>query len=255
MAYAPFDLSGKVALVTGAYRGLGLAMARGLAQAGATAVLNGRRPEELAAAAKKLSADGLHASTAVFDVTDAAAIKRAVDGIEASYGHLDIVVNNAGIQRRNPIAEFPKQDWDDVMATNLTAPFLVSQAALPAMIARRAGKIIHVASLLSDLARPTVVPYMAAKGGVRQLTRGMAVELAPHNIQVNAIAPGYFATEMNRALLDNAEFDAWVKKRTPAGRWGQPEEIAGIAVFLASPAANYVTGQMIMIDGGMSVAL
>jgi gluconate 5-dehydrogenase len=255
MTYAAFDLTGKVALVTGAYRGLGLAIARGLAQAGATVVLNGRRPEELATAANKLGGEGLRASTAVFDVTDAAAIKRAVDGIEASYGHLDIVVNNAGIQRRHPIVAFPKQDWDDVMATNLTAPFLVSQAALPPMIARRAGKIIHIASMLSDLARPTVVPYMAAKGGVRQLTRGMAVELAPHNIQVNAIAPGYFATEMNRALLDNAEFDGWVKKRTPAGRWGEPDEIAGIAVFLASPAANYVTGQMIMIDGGMSVAL
>ena len=255
MTYAAFDLTGKVALITGAYRGLGLAIARGLAQAGATVVLNGRRPAELAAAAKRLGAEGLHASTAVFDVTDAAAIKRAIDGIEASYGHLDIVVNNAGIQRRSPIVAFPKQDWDDVMATNLTAPFLVSQAALPAMIARRAGKIIHIASMLSDLARPTVVPYMAAKGGVRQLTRGMAVELAPHNIQVNAIAPGYFATEMNRALLDNAEFDGWVKRRTPAGRWGEPHEIAGIAVFLASPAANYVTGQMIMIDGGMSVAL
>src|SRR5262249_7466775 len=145
MTYALFDLTGKVALITGAYRGLGLAMAKGLAQAGATVVLNGRRPEELATAAKKLGAEGLNASTAVFDVADAVAIKRAVDGIEASYGHLDIVVNNAGIQRRKAIAEFPKQDWDDVMATNLTAPFLVSQAALPAMIARRAGKIIHIA--------------------------------------------------------------------------------------------------------------
>jgi gluconate 5-dehydrogenase len=251
----PFDLTDKVALVTGAWRGLGFAIAKGLAHAGATVVLNGRRPAELAAAAKVLTEAGLHAATAVFDVTDAAAIKRAIDGIEASYGHLDIVVNNAGIQRRKPIVEFPKQDWDDVIATNLTAPFLVSQAALPAMIARRSGKIINIASLMSDLGRPTVVPYTAAKGGVRQLTRGMAVELAPHNIQVNAIAPGYFATEMNRALLDNAEFDAWVKKRTPAGRWGQPDEIAGLAVFLASAAADYVTGQMITIDGGMSVAL
>ena len=218
----PFDLSGKVALVTGAWRGLGFAIAKGFARAGATVVLNGRRPEALATALSALTDSGLHAASAVFDVTDAAAIKRAVDGIEASYGHLDIVVNNAGIQRRKPIVEFPKQDWDDVIATNLTAPFLVSQAALPPMIARRSGKIIHIASLMSDLARPTVVPYTAAKGGIRQLTRGMAVELAPHNIQVNAIAPGYFATEMNRALLDDAEFDAWVKKRTPAGRWGSP---------------------------------
>ncbi len=251
----PFDLTGKVALVTGAYRGLGLAIAKGLAQAGATVVLNGRKPEALATAAAALNGAGLHAATAVFDVTDAAAIKRAIDGLEASYGHLDIVVNNAGIQRRKPMVEFAKQDWDDVIATNLTAPFLVSQAALPAMIARRSGKVIHIASLMSELARPTIVAYTAAKGGVRQLMRAMAVELAPHNIQVNAIAPGYFATEMNRALLDDPEFDAWVKRRTPAGRWGQPEEIAGLAVFLASRAADYITGQMITIDGGMSVAL
>ncbi len=168
---------------------------------------------------------------------------------------LDILVNNAGIQRRNPLVDFKQQDWDDVIATNLTAPFLVAQAVLPGMIARKSGKIINIASLMSELARPTVVPYTAAKGGVRQLTRGMAVELAPHNIQVNAISPGYFATEMNRALIDNVEFNAWVCKRTPAGRWGEPPEIAGLAVFLSSAAANYITGQLITIDGGMSVAL
>jgi gluconate 5-dehydrogenase len=251
----PFDLTGKVALVTGAYRGLGFAIAKGFAQAGATVVLNGRRPEELAASAKKLVDLGHTASTTVFDVTDATGIKRGVDGIVESYGHLDILVNNAGIQRRHPLVDFPRMEWDEVIATNLTGPYLVSQAVLPGMIARSSGKIIHIASLMSDLARPTVVPYMAAKGGVRQLTRGMAVELAPHNIQVNAIAPGYFATEMNRALIDSTEFDAWVKKRTPAGRWGQPDEISGLAVFLASSAANYMTGQMLVIDGGMSVAL
>ena len=251
----PFDLTGKVALVTGAYRGLGFAIARGLANAGATVVLNGRKTEPLAAAARTLADAGLKASTALFDVTDMVAIRHGIESIEASYGHLDIVVNNAGIQRRAPMAEFSKPDWDAIVATNLTAPFLVSQAALPGMMARRAGKFVHIASLLSDLARPTVVPYTAAKGGVRQLTRGMAVELAPHNIQVNAISPGYFATEMNRALIDNVEFDAWVKKRTPAGRWGQPDEIAGLAVFLSSSAADYITGQLITIDGGMSVSL
>ena len=198
---------------------------------------------------------GLCATTSVFDVTDGPGVRAAIAGVEALHGRLDILVNNAGIQRRNPLVEFTQKDWDDIIATNLTAPFLVSQAALPGMIARRGGKIIHIASLMSELARPTVVPYTAAKGGVRQLTRGMAVELAPHNIQVNAIAPGYFATEMNRALIDNAEFNAWVCKRTPAGRWGQPDEIAGLAVFLASPAANYMTGQMLVMDGGMSVAL
>jgi gluconate 5-dehydrogenase len=255
MATNPFDLSGKIALVTGAHRGLGLAIAKGLAQAGATVVLNGRKPDLLDAAAKTLVDAGLLASTSVFDVTEGPAVRRAVAAVEALHGRLDILVNNAGIQRRNALVDFTQQDWDDIIATNLTAPFLLSQAALPGMIARRSGKIIHIASLMSELARPTVVPYTAAKGGVRQLTRGMAVELAPHNIQVNAIAPGYFATEMNRALIDNAEFNSWVCKRTPAGRWGQPEEIAGLAVFLASPATDYMTGQLLVMDGGMSVAL
>ena len=250
-----FDLNGKVALVTGAQRGLGFAIARGLAEAGAIVALNGRKPDALAGAVRTLLDAGHRAAASAFDVTDADGARGGTAAIEREHGHLDILVNNAGIQRRNPLVDFKRQDWDDVIATNLTAPFLVSQAALPGMIARRSGKIIHIASLMSDLARPTVVPYTAAKGGVRQLTRGMAVELAAHNIQVNAISPGYFATEMNRALIDDAEFNAWVCKRTPAGRWGQPEEIAGLAVFLASAAANYITGQLITIDGGMSVAL
>ena len=248
---SPFDLSGRVALVTGAYRGLGFAIARGMAEAGATVVLNGRKRDELARAAQSLP--GAH--TSVFDVTKREAVAKGVREVVEAHGRIDILVNNAGIQRRGSFHEFPQQDWDDIIATNLTAPFVVSQAVVPGMIERKHGKIIHIASLMSDLARPTVVPYTAAKGGVRQLTRGMAVELAPHNIQVNAIAPGYFATEMNRALLDNAEFDAWVKKRTPAGRWGEPPEIAGLAVFLASNAANYMTGQVLVMDGGMSVAL
>ena len=255
MANHPFDLHGKVALVTGAYRGLGFAIAQGLAEAGATVVLNGRKAELLASAAKTLTDAGRRASTCVFDVTDGDAVRAGIAAVEREHGGLDILVNNAGIQRRNPLVDFKRQDWDDVIATNLTAPYLVAQAALPGMIARKSGKIVNIASLMSELARPTVVPYTAAKGGVRQLTRGMAVELAPHNIQVNAISPGYFATEMNRALIDNAEFNAWVCKRTPAGRWGEPPEIAGLAVFLCSAAANYITGQLITIDGGMSVAL
>jgi gluconate 5-dehydrogenase len=257
MPYAdtPFGLAGNVALVTGAYRGLGFAIARGLARAGAFAILNGRKRDELAAAVKTLTDEGLAADFAVFDVTDPAAITTGVDAIAAKHGPVSVLVNNAGIQRRAPLVEFAKEDWDAIIATNLTAPFLVSQAVLPAMIEKKRGKIVHVASLMSDLARPTVVPYTAAKGGVRQLTRGMAIELAPHNIQVNAIAPGYFATELNRALIDNAEFNAWVCKRTPAGRWGNPDEIAGLAVFLASRAADYMTGQLLFLDGGMSVAL
>jgi gluconate 5-dehydrogenase len=250
-----FELSGKVALVTGAYRGLGFAIAQGLARAGASVVLNGRRIEAVEPAARALSAQSLKASTAIFDVTDRDAVRSAVTAIESDHGRIDVLVNNAGIQRRGALADFSQQDWDDIIATNLTAPFVVSQAVLPGMIARKSGKIVHIASLMSELARPSVVPYTAAKGGVRQLTRGMAVELAPHNIQVNAIAPGYFATEMNRALIDNAEFNAWVCKRTPAGRWGQPDELAGIAVFLASSASNYMTGQLLIVDGGMSVAL
>ncbi|HEX3137172.1 MAG TPA: SDR family oxidoreductase [Casimicrobiaceae bacterium] len=250
-----FDLSGKVALVTGAYRGLGFAIAQGLARAGASVVLNGRRIEAVEPAARALTAQSLKASTAIFDVTDRDAVRAAVTAIESEHGRIDVLVNNAGIQRRGALADFSQQDWDAIIATNLTAPFVVSQAVLPGMIARKSGKIVHIASLMSEMARPSVVPYTAAKGGVRQLTRGMAVELAPHNIQVNAIAPGYFATEMNRALIDNAEFNAWVCKRTPAGRWGQPDELAGTAVFLASSASNYITGQLLIVDGGMSVAL
>ncbi len=255
MTASPFDLTGRVALITGAHRGLGFAIARGMARAGATVILNGRNADAVADAAKALTSEGCKADVAVFDVAKRAAVKAAVAAVTATHGAVDILVNNAGIQRRGPLVDFAQQDWDDIIATNLTAPFMVSQAVLPGMMARKSGKIIHIASLMSELARPSVVPYTAAKGGVRQLTRGMAVELAPHNIQVNAIAPGYFSTEMNRALIDDAEFNAWVCKRTPAGRWGEPEELAGLAVFLASPAANYMTGQIVIMDGGMSVAL
>jgi gluconate 5-dehydrogenase len=251
----PFDLTGRIALITGSYRGLGFAIARGLAAAGARVILNGRNADALAGAAGVLAGEGLAVDIALFDVTDADAIRRGIDDATKRVGPIDVLINNAGIQRRHALVDFPQHDWDAIIATNLTAPYLVSQAVLPQMIDAKRGKIIHIASLMSELARPSVVPYIAAKGGIRQLTRGMAVELAPYNIQVNAIAPGYFATEMNRALLDDAKFTAWVKARTPAGRWGEPEEISGLAVFLASSAANYVTGQIVMIDGGMSVAL
>jgi gluconate 5-dehydrogenase len=255
MAASPFDLTGRVALVTGSHRGLGFAIARGMARAGATVILNGRQPEALVKSVQALRDEGLRAEFSAFDVVQQDAIRHAVDAIIGKHGAIDILVNNAGIQRRAPFVEFTLKDWDDIIATNLTAPFLVSQAVLPPMIARKHGKIIHIASLMSELGRPTVVPYTAAKGGVRQLTRGMAVELAPHGIQVNAIAPGYFNTEMNRALIDNAEFNAWVCKRAPAGRWGEPDELAGLAVFLASRAADYMTGQIVIMDGGMSIAL
>jgi gluconate 5-dehydrogenase len=249
------DLSGRVALVTGAARGLGLAIARGLARAGALTVLNGRDPKALAAARATIEGEGGRADAAVFDVTDRDAVRTAIADLEARHGAIDVVVNNAGIQRRHPVTEFPLADWDAIIATNLTAPFLVAQAALPGMKARGRGVIINIASLMSELGRPTIVPYTAAKGGVRQLTRGLATELGPAGIRVNAIAPGYFLTEMNRALIDNKEFDTWVRGRTPMRRWGDPDELAGIAVFLASDAASYITGQTIFVDGGMSVCV
>jgi gluconate 5-dehydrogenase len=250
----PFDLTGRRALITGSGGGLGFAIARGLARAGAHVVLNGRNREKLDAAQRSLSGDRVTAHVAAFDVTDAAAVNEAIADIERRVGPLDIVVNNAAVNRRQPLADVSDEHWRELMAANLDAPFFVARAVIPGMKARRRGKIINICSLASDIGRPNIVPYAASKGGVKMLTRALAVELAPHNVQVNGIAPGFFKTDMNAPLIADAEFSAWVARRTPAGRWGEPPEIAGAAVFLASNAADYVTGHILYVDGGFSAA-
>jgi gluconate 5-dehydrogenase len=255
MTNSAFDLSGKTALITGSGSGLGFAMARGLAEAGARVVLNGRDFAKLEASAATLRASGLKIETASFDVADSSSVDAGVRELVARVDAIDILVNNAGVQHRGPIEEFSDADWRRLMATNLDAPFFLARAVIPAMKARRAGKIINIGSLMSRLARPTTVPYQTSKGGIAMLTRGLAVELAPFNIQVNAIAPGFFRTEMNAALTGNPEFSAWVEKRTPAGRWAAPQELAGAAVFLASPASAFVTGQILYVDGGFTAGM
>ncbi len=250
-----FDLTGRTALVTGSSQGLGFAMARGLAQAGAAVVLNGRDAKKLAAAARTLDAEGAQVAMAAFDVTDGEAAMREVEEIEAKFAPIDILVNNAGIQRRAPLAEMTEAQWREVLDTNLTSAFLVARAVAPRMIARGAGKIINITSVIAEVARPTIGNYAAAKGGLKMLTRAMAVEWARHGLQCNGIAPGYMETELNRGLMANVEFNQWICGRTPAGRWGKPEELIGAAVFLASRASDFVNGQMLAVDGGLLAAL
>jgi gluconate 5-dehydrogenase len=253
-AVHPFDLSDRRALVTGAGGGLGFAIAQGLARAGAHVVLNGRNRDKLDAAQRSLQDDGMMAEAVPFDVTDASAVNGAIADIERRIGPLDIVVNNAAMNRRQPLADVSDAHWRELMAANLDAPFYVARAVIPGMKTRRRGKIVNICSLASDIGRTNIVPYAASKGGLRMLTRALAVELAPHNVQVNGIAPGFFKTDMNAPLIADAEFSAWVARRTPAGRWGEPAEIAGAAVFLASSAADYVTGAILFVDGGFSAA-
>jgi gluconate 5-dehydrogenase len=250
----PFDLTGRLALVTGSGSGLGFAIAQGLARAGARVVLNGRNRDKLDAAATRLAAAGIAVEVAPFDVTDAAAVDAGIANIARTQGPIDILVNNAAVNQRQSLEQFSLTDWRALQAVNLDGPFLVTRAVLPAMKSRRRGKIVNICSIASDLGRPNIVAYATSKGGLKMLTRALAVELAPYNVQVNGIAPGFFKTEMNAALIGDAEFSAWVARRTPAGRWGEPGEIAGAAVFLASSAADYVTGHLLYVDGGFSAA-
>lgn len=250
----PFDLTGRLALVTGGGSGIGFAIARGLAAAGARVVLNGRRKDKLEQAAATLAAEGGDIGISPFDVADADAVAAAVVAIERERGPLDIVVNNAAMNRRAPLDEFSTDQWRTLLAANLDGPFFVAKAVMPGMKARRRGKIINICSLASEIGRPNIVPYATSKGGLQMLTRALGVELAPYNVQVNGIAPGFFRTEMNTALINDEKFSSWVASRTPAGRWGEPSELAGAAVFLASNAADYVTGHVLFVDGGFSVS-
>jgi gluconate 5-dehydrogenase len=246
-----FSLAGRVALVTGASRGLGVAIAEALASRGALVVLNGRDPETLRAVAAKIP----KAETAAFDVCDANAGPAAIQDIVKRHGKLDILVNNAGIQHRKPLTEWEDSDFERILAANLTSCFRLSREAARVMLPRKYGRIINTGSVAAILGRPTIHGYVAAKAGLHGLTRSMAAEIGRHGITVNALAPGYFATELNTALLDDKEFTAWVERRTPSGRWARPEELGGAAIFLASDAASYVNGHVLAVDGGISVSL
>jgi gluconate 5-dehydrogenase len=246
-----FSLSGRTALVTGASRSIGFAIAEALAQAGAHVVLNGRSQGPIDDAAERLRKSGARVDVSVFDVTQATQVTAAINAIEASIAPIDILVNNAGIQRRAPLEKFDDDDWRLLMATNLDSVYYVSKAVAPHMIARKRGKIINIGSVQCELARPGIAPYTASKGAVKNLTKGMCADWARYGLQINAIAPGYFATPLNQALIEDPVFDDWLRKRTPAGRWGKLEDLHGAAVFLASAASDFINGQTIYVDGGI----
>lgn len=246
-----FSLEGKRALITGSSQGIGLALAKGLAAAGAQVVLNGRDAGRLNAAVAQISG----AVALPFDATDHTAVRAAVDGFEASIGPIDILVNNAGMQHRAPLEEFPADAFERLLQTNIASVFHVGQAVARHMIGRGAGKIINIASVQTALARPGIAPYTATKGAVGNLTKGMATDWARHGLQCNAIAPGYFDTPLNAALVADPDFTTWLEKRTPAGRWGRVEELVGACVFLSSPASSFVNGHILYVDGGITASL
>ncbi|MFT4013865.1 MAG: SDR family oxidoreductase [Paracoccus sp. (in: a-proteobacteria)] len=251
MGNSLFDLTGKRALVTGSSQGIGFALARGLAEAGAQVVLNGRDAGRLAQAAAEIPGAG----TLAFDATDHQAVRAAVDRFEAEHGAIDILVNNAGMQHRSPLEDFPADAFERLLQTNIASVFHVGQAVARHMIGRGHGKIINIASVQTALARPGIAPYTATKGAVGNLTKGMATDWAKHGLNCNAIAPGYFETPLNAALVADPKFTEWLCGRTPAGRWGKVEELVGACVFLASDAASFVNGHTLFVDGGISVSL
>lgn len=253
---ALFDLTGTVALVTGSSRGIGAALAEGLAAAGATVVLNARDAEALETARKDLaSRTGAVVHAAAFDVTDDAAVAAAVGRVESEVGPVGVLVNNAGVQHRVPMLDLDVADWHRVLEANLTGPFLVGRAVARGMVDRGRGKIVNIASVQARLARPGIAPYAASKGGIAMLTRTMCAEWGPSGVQANAIAPGYFDTVLTSALVNDPEFDGWVRGRTPARRWGRPEELVGTLLWLASGASDFVNGQVVHVDGGMTAVV
>jgi gluconate 5-dehydrogenase len=255
MALEIFNLAGRRALVTGSSQGIGLAIAEGLARAGASIILNGRNLEKLKAAKSDLEARGIEPSISNFDVTDEGEVARAIEEIQNQQGPIDILVNNAGMQFRTTLEDFPLEKWRELMRVNVESAFIVGKAVAKGMIARRKGKIINISSVQSELGRPTIAPYTATKGAIKMLTKGMCADWAKHGIQVNAIGPGYFKTPLNQALVDNPEFSSWLEKRTPAGRWGTTDELIGAAVFLASDASSFVNGHILYVDGGITSVL